>query len=228
MIRILLADDNAEIRSYFHGILDREPDFRVVGEASSGAECIRMALELKPDIILMDIQMETETAGIDATAVIHEKLPDTKIIILTIHSDDEMLFRAYSSGALDFIVKTDSISKIVSSIQQVSRNQLQLRSDVASKIVTEFQRIQRENASLLYTLNILSKMTNSELEVLCCLYNGDSYKQVAKTRFVSEATIKSQVNSILKKFGMKRMKDVVAVLRQVDFSRIASMMQRRG
>lgn len=227
MIRILLADDNADIRSYFHGIMDREPGFEVVGEASSGAECVRLALEKKPDIILMDIQMETETAGIDATRAIHETLPETKIIILTIHSDDEMLFQAYSSGAMDYIVKTDSIAKIVSSIEKVSQNQLQLRADVADKIVTEFQRIQREHVSLLYTLNILTKMTNSELEVLCCLYNGDSYKQVAKTRFVSEATIKSQVNSILKKFDKKRMRDVIDVLHQVEFSRIAEMMQRR-
>ncbi len=226
MITILMADDNSEIRSYFHTILDREPGFQVVGEAGSGEECVRLALEKKPNIILMDIQMETETAGIDATRTIHEILPETKIIILTIHSDDEMLFQAYSSGAMDFIVKTDSIAKIVSSIEKVSQNQLQMRSDVASKIVTEFQRIQRERASLLYTLNILTKMTNSELDVLCCIYNGDSYKEVAKTRFVSEATIKSQVNSILKKFEMKRMKDVLEVLNDVDFSRIAAMMRR--
>ena len=137
-----------------------------------------------------------------------------------------MLFQAFSVGAMDYIVKTDSISKIVSSIENVSRNQLQLRSDVATKIVSEFQRIQNERASLLYTLNILTKMTNSEFEVLCCIFNGNTYKEVAKTRFVSEATIKSLVNSILKKFEMKRMKDVIDLLNQVDFSQIAEMMQR--
>ena len=226
MIRILLADDNAEIRSYFRGILEREPGFSIIGEAGSGRECILLAQEHRPDIILMDIQMETETAGIEATRYIHEKLPECKIIILTIHSDDEMLFQAYSVGAMDYIVKTDSISKIVSSIENVSRNQLQLRSDVATKIVSEFQRIRNERASLLYTLNILTKMTNSEFEVLCCIFNGNTYKEVAKTRFVSEVTIKSQVNSILKKFDMKRMKDVIELLNQVDFSQIAEMMQR--
>ena len=198
----------------------------MIGEVSSGEECVERAREKRPDIILMDIQMETETAGIDAAKVIHDSMPECKIIMLTIHSDDEMLFQAYSSGALDFIVKTDSIAKIISSIQSVSRNQMQLRSDVAAKIITEFQRIKNEKASLLYTLNILSKMTNSEFEVLCCIYNGDTYKEVAKTRFVSEVTIKSQVNSILRKFGMKRMKDVIATLNQVDFAQLASMMQR--
>ena len=160
MIRILLADDNTEIRGYFRGILEREPGFSIVGEAGSGRECILLAQQHRPDIILMDIQMETETAGIEATRYIHEKPPECKIIILTIHSDDEMLFQAFSVGAMDYIVKTDSISKIVSSIENVSRNQLQLRSDVATKIVSEFQRIQNERASLLYTLNILTKMTN--------------------------------------------------------------------
>ena len=227
MITVLLADDNADIRSYFHGILDREPDIQVVGEAESGEDCIRLATQKRPNVILMDIQMETETAGIDATRIIHETLPESKIIILTIHSDDEMLFQAYSCGAMDYLVKTDSISKIISSIEKVSQNQMQLRPDIAAKIVTEFQRIQRESTSLMYTMNVLMKMTNSELEVLSCIYNGYSYKEVAKTRFVSEATIKSQVNSILKKFDMKRMKDVIAVLHQVDFSRIAAMMQRR-
>jgi len=226
MIRILMADDNAEIRKYFREILGREPGFTIAGEAGSGEECVALARELRPDIILMDIQMETETAGIDATRAIHESLPECKIIILTIHSDDEMLFRAYSSGAMDFIVKTDSIAKIISSIEKVSQNQMQLRSDVAAKIVTEFQRIQNEHASMLYVMNILTKMTNSEFEVLCCIYNGDSYRDVAKTRFVSETTIKSQINSILKKFNMKRMKDVIAVLNKVDFSQLASIMQQ--
>ncbi len=227
MIRILLADDNAEIRRYFRTILDREPDLEVVGEAESGRMCVDLARICRPDIILMDIQMETETAGIDAAAVIHETMPECKIIILTIHSDDEMLFRAYSSGVMDFIVKTDSIAKIVSSIQNVSRNQMQLRSDVASKIVSEFQRVRSERASLLYTLNILTKLTNSEFEVLCCIYNGESNREVARTRFVSEATIKSQVNSILKKFGKKRMKDVIAVLDQIGFSQLSALIQKR-
>ena len=226
MIRILLADDNPEIRGYFSHILSREPDFEIVGEADSGELCVQLAGDCRPDIILMDIQMETETAGIDATRIIHETLPECKIIILTIHSDDEMLFRAYSSGAMDFIVKTDSIAKIVSSIQNVYRNQMQLRSDVAAKIVAEFQRIKNEQASLLDILEILTKMTNSEFEVLCCIYNGDSYREVAKTRFVSEATIKSQINSILRKFGMRRMKDVIAVLNKVDFARLVTMMQK--
>ena len=103
---------------------------------------------------------------------------------------------------------------------------MQLRSDVAAKIVSEFQRIRNERASLLYTLNILTKMTNSEFEVLCRIINGYTYREVAKTRFVSEATIKSQFNSILKKIDMKRMKDVIDLLNQVDFSQIAEMMQR--
>lgn len=222
MIRIMLVDDNDEIREYFRHVLSREPNFEIVGTASSGRESIELAQELRPDIILMDIQMETDTAGIDATHVIHETVPESKIIILTIHSDDEALFQAYTNGAMDFIVKTDSIAQIVASIQSVHQNQLQLRSDVASKIVMEFQRLQKQKASLLYTLNILTRMTNSEFEVLCCVYLGQSYRQIAQSRFVSEATVKSQINSILKKFDMKRMKDVVAMLNEIDFEQIAA------
>ena len=219
-IRLMIVDDMTDIREYFNMILSKEPDITLIGQASSGIEAVQKARELKPDVILMDIQMETRTAGIDATIAIRASNPDIKIIILTIHEEDEYLFQAYCAGVMDYIVKTDSISQIINSIRTVYSNQLMLRPGIADKIIYEFSRLKSQQRSMLYILNIISKLTNSEFEILKCFYEGNTYKTISETRFVSPATVKSQVNSILKKFEMKSMKEVVRLLEQLDFDRI--------
>lgn len=217
-IRVLIVDDMADIREYFSMILTKEPDIEVVGLASSGIEAIKKASELKPDVILMDIQMETRTAGIDAIKVIRNNDPDIKIIILTIHEEDEYLFQAYCAGVMDYIVKTNSITQILNSIRTVHTNELRLRPGVADKIIEEFTRLKENESTLIYALNIISRLTNSEYEILKCIYEGQPYKAISESRFVSQSTIKSQVNSILKKFEMKNMKEVVKLLKQLNFS----------
>ncbi len=221
-IKILIVDDMADIREYFKMILSKEPDMEVIGLAASGIEAVQKAKELNPDVILMDIQMETRTAGIDATNIIKNFNPNIRIIILTIHQEDEFLFQSYCAGVMDYIVKTDSIAQILNSIRNVQANQLMLRPYVAEKIIDELTRLKMQQKSLLYTVNILSRLTNSEFEILKCFYEGNSYKDISETRFVSQATIKSQVNSILKKFAMKSMKEVVRLLKQINFDDIIS------
>ncbi|QHQ60802.1 response regulator [Anaerocolumna sedimenticola] len=219
-IKVLIVDDMKDIREYFSMILSKEADLEVVGIASSGLEAIQCAKELNPDVILMDIQMETRTAGIDATNAIKTIKPNIRVVILTIHEEDEFLFQAYCAGVMDYIVKTDSITQIINSIRNVYINKLMLRPNIAEKIIDEFTRLKTQQKSLLYAFHIISKLTNSEFEILKCFYEGNSYKTIAETRFVSQATIKSQVNSILKKFEMKNMKDVIKLLNLVNFSEI--------
>ena len=216
-IKLLIVDDMADIRDYFNMILSKEPDIDIVGMASTGIEAIRKAKELKPNVILMDIQMETRTAGIDATHTILKDNPDSKIIILTIHEEDEYLFQAYCAGVMDYIVKTNSISEIIDSIRTVHSNKLMLRPGVADKIVDEFARLKTQEKSMIYVLNVISALTNSEFEVLKYFYEGYTYKQISESRFVAITTIKSQVNSILKKFEMKTMKEVIKLLKHLHF-----------
>lgn len=217
-IKLLIVDDMADIREYFQMILSREPDIEVIGLATSGIEAVQKAKELKPDVILMDVQMETRTAGIDATVEIKKDNPYIKIIILTIHEEDEYIFQAYCAGVMDYIVKTDSISQILNSIRTVYTNKLMLRPGVANKIIDEFTRMKTQQTSLIYVLNIVSKLTNSEYDILKSFYEGGTYKSIAAARYVSISTVKSQVNSILKKFEMKTMKDVIKLLKQINFS----------
>ena len=219
-IKVMVVDDMPEIVSYFKDNLNREPDLNVVGTANSGMEAISEAEACRPDVILIDIQMETNNSGIIAAEKIHKLLPAAKIIIVTIHEDDELLFYAYSVGVMDYIIKTDSIERVLSSVRSVYSNDLLLRPEIANKIREEFNSLRMQNQSLLFALHLLSELTNSEFDVLKAVYEGYSYKQIAQMRYVSQATIKSQINSILKKFSKKRMNDVIIMLHQVSFDNI--------
>ncbi|RKM58168.1 DNA-binding response regulator [Butyrivibrio sp. X503] len=216
-IKILIADDNKEIRDYFGGIISHEPDMELVGSVSSGMDAVSFALENKPDIILMDIQMETRTAGIDAAKRILSEDNDIKIVILTILEDDDLLFQAYCAGVMDYIIKTDSITQVLSSIRNVYKNQLILRPQYAEKIIEELSHVKEQQKSLFMFMNILTKLSNSEFEILKSLYMGMTYKQISEVRYVSTVTIKSQIHSILKKFNMKNIKEVLKELRSVGF-----------
>ena len=223
-IRVMMADDIPEIRSYFANFIDHESDMELVGTAASGAEAVKLAGELQPDIILMDIQMETRIAGITASKQILESWPSIKIIILTILEDDDLLFQAYCAGVIDYIIKTDSVSQILTSIRNAYHNQMILRPRYAEKIIQELKRVREEQSGLLTGLNILTMLSNSEFEVLKCLYQGMNARQISESRYVSPGTVKTQIHSILKKFDMKSVSDVVRHLKEIHFDHIIETM----
>ena len=223
-IRIMMADDSPEIRSYFANFISHETDMELAGTASSGAEAVQMARELRPDIILMDIQMETRIAGISASKQILEEFPAIKIIILTILEDDDLLFQAYCAGVTDYIIKTDSVSQILTSIRNAHMNQMILRPRYAEKIIQELKRVREEQNGLLTGLNILTMLSNSEFEVLKCLFQGMNARQISESRYVSLGTVKTQIPSILKKFDRNSVSDVVRYLKEIRFDRIIETM----
>jgi len=214
-IKIVICEDMEEIQNYFKMIIAREHDMEVIGTASSFETACNTVLDTKPDIVLMDVQMDTDMAGVDAIKYIKDRMKEVKIIVLTIHEEDEILFKAYSAGAVDFITKTNSIVDILNSIRNVYNNNISLRPEIAQKIIGEFSRLRNEHSSMVYTLNIISKLTSSELEILKAFYNGKSNRQVAKERCVEEVTVRSQINRILKKFSKSNIKEVVTLLKEL-------------
>ena len=211
-IKIVIVEDMIDIAEYFAMVLGKESDFDVVGVAHTGLDGVELVFKTIPDIVLMDIQMEHQLSGIEATEKIKEKFPEIKVIMLTVNEEDEMIYRAFAAGASEYIVKSASVADIINSIHLVHKNQLPLRPEIASKILDEFSRIKTYQDSLIYTLNIISKLTTAEFEVLYALRHGKSYRQVAEERFVEDVTIRTQVNKILKKFGEHNIKTVIKSL----------------
>jgi len=208
-IRIAIVEDMIDIAEYFAMVLAKEPDFEIVGIAHSGTKGVELVQNTVPDIVLMDIQMEHQFAGIEAIEKIKAEFPAIKVIVLTVNEEDEMIYRAFAAGASEYIIKSASVADIINSIHLVHENQLSLRPEIASKILYEFSRIKTYQDTLIYTLNIIAKLTTAEFEVLVALRQGKTYHQVATERYVEDVTIRTQVNKILKKFGEHNIKTVI-------------------
>jgi DNA-binding NarL/FixJ family response regulator len=216
-IRVLIADDTVEIAHYFAHIIRQEEDIEVAGLAFSGEEAVAKVRKLNPHIVLMDIQMETKTAGIDAIEKIRDFNPAIKTIILTIHSRDDLIFKAYTVGAMDYIIKTSPVEEILKSIRAVASNSLMLRPEIANRIIAESRRISETQSRVKEVLKVMMKISNTEYEIIKMAYDGYPYKKIAEQRFVEETTIRSEIYWILKKFNKKKMKDVIALLKEINF-----------
>lgn len=211
-VKLLVVDDLKIHIRRLQRLIEGQPDLELVATAENGYEAVMMAALHEPDIILMDIQMEHSMAGIEAAKQINEKLPNIKIIMLTVHKDDSIVFAAFQTGIVDYVIKTASAEEILGAIYSAYKDQSPIRPIIARKIRDEFQRMKESEKSILYIVGILSKITPSELEVLQLLVQNKTRKQIANIRCVEEDTIKKQVNSILKKFNKKSSKEVVKII----------------
>ena len=215
-IRIVVCDDDEHIRKYFVRLIKSQEDMEVVGTAGDGKSAVKTAREKKPDIILMDIQMDTEKAGIEAIKKIHDDDPDIKIIIITIHAEDDYIFEAYAAGAVEYILKTDNKDEISKSIRRVYANEEFVRPYIAKRLVSGFFEANKMKQSVMYLISIMTSLTNTELEILRSAYEGKSRKEIAQERFVELNTVKYHITNILKKLHYKSLKALVADIKELQ------------
>ena len=214
-IRVLIADDLETHRRRFERIIEREPDMRAVYCAKSGRDAVQNAVVSRPDIILMDVEMEDTFAGISASMEINQSLPETKIIMLTVHDDDKSVFAAFKSGIVDYVVKTASDEEIVEAIRAAHKNLSPIRPIIAEKVRRAFQTISLREEKLLYIINYIATLSPSELEVVRLLYEGRQLRQIAEARCVELVTIKKQINSILKKSNKGRTRELIGEMKEM-------------
>lgn len=208
-IKVLIAEDIEPIRKRYVNILNRHPAIEVVADVGSGSSACTLTKTLKPDVILMDIEMECKDAGIRATGDILTQNPSIKIIILTVYEEDELIFSAFQLGACDYILKNASEEEIIHGVISAYNNSSPIRPEIASKIRNEFQRVKTYESSFLFMLNLLSTLTPRELDTLYLLSNGYTKKDICSIRCVEMSTVKSQVHNILKKFKKKKIADII-------------------
>lgn len=208
-IKVLIAEDVEPIRKRYVNILNNHSGIEVVGQCATGEEACTLALQLHPDVILMDIEMESKDAGIRAAGRILSDLPETKVIILTVYEEDDMIFSAFQLGACDYILKGASNEEIISGIVSAYNDQSPIRPEIADRIRSEFKRVKTYESSFLFMLNILSTLTPRELDTLYLLINGHTKREICEMRCVEMSTVKSQVHSILKKFKKRNISDII-------------------
>ncbi len=216
-IRILLVDDHALFRVGMRNILEREVDFEVVGEAEDGRGAFDTAVDLSPDIVLMDLSLPAPN-GIETTQRIKRELPAAGIIVLAMNEDEDALFDAIKAGAAAFILKDVGPDDLVTIIRRVSAGEYLINDKVFSK-PTVASRLLREFRELsIYgqeAAPIFAPLSPREVEILDNIAQGMTNKQVAYALSISEQTVKNHMSSILRKLSVNdRTQAVVYAMRQ--------------
>ena len=194
MINVLFVDDHEMVRIGVSAYLSAQPDIEVVGEASDGAEGVQKALDLRPDIILMDLVME-EMDGIQATKEIISRWPEAKIIIVTSFLDDEKVYPALEAGAVSYMLKTSKASEIADAIRATYKGQSVLEPEVTGKMMQRMRAPKK--------MELHEELTNREMEILLLMTEGKSNQEIADVLFISLKTVKVHVSNILSKLNVQ-------------------------
>ena len=209
-IRVALAEDHEVLREKYSALVSFEADIELVGTAKSMQEIIALAESQQPDVILMDVEMDTNDAGIRATEYISQKLPSIKIVMLTVHDDRENIVGALNMGACGYVLKSGSALEIIQAIRKAYNNSPYLSSEVTKTMIAEVRGIDQKRENMMYIMNILSILTKTELSILLLLYQGKTQKEICELRCIEMSTVKTHTQNILRKFGRSRIKSVIS------------------
>jgi DNA-binding NarL/FixJ family response regulator len=200
MIRILLVDDQALFREGLRTLLSVQPDLEVIGEAANGEEALRLAAALRPEVVLMDLQMPV-LDGVAATRRLRAELPECRVIALTTFDDGEYVFEGLRAGAVGYLLKDAPSEKLVEAIRAAARGESFLQPSVAAKVIAEFTRLAdqlpRSSPSL------IEPLSDRELEILRLVGRGASNKEIAAALAIAEGTVKNHLTNILGKLGVR-------------------------
>lgn len=193
-ISVLIADDHAVMRDGLRLLLENQPDMRVVGEVANGHAAVEAALRLKPDVVLMDLAMPLLN-GADATAQIMEKLESSKVVILSMHSTVEHVFRALQAGALGYLRKESAGNEVVDAVRMVHSGRRYLSQKITESVVDDYVRKRTDESPL-------ESLSQREREILQLLVEGRSGIDIARLLNVSPKTVDTYRSRMMQKLGI--------------------------
>ena len=202
--RIVLVDDHEVVRLGLKSLLERHPQFDVVGEASSAREALEMVNNTHPDVVVMDIRLPG-TSGIEACEEITGRFPETKVIMLTSYAEDEMLFSAIRAGASGYILKQIGGEDLVRALEAVGRGEAMLDPTVTQRVFQEVRRAVKEEEA-----SAFAHLSQQEKHVLLLVSEGKTNREIAKALFLGEGTVRNYVSSILSKLGVNNRAEAAA------------------
>ena len=204
-ITVLIVDDQGLMREGLATLLSLAPDLRVVGQAGDGVEAIALARQVRPNVILMDVQMP-RMDGVTATQTIRAELPQTQVIILTTFDDDEYVRNGLRAGACGYMLKNTPSEHLAEAIHAAARGESPISPSIARKLVAEYARQNTPaNRPARSELDPSSPdaLSEREMEILRALASGMSNREIADKLFITEGTVKNHVSNILAKLGVR-------------------------
>ena len=203
-LRIIIVDDHEVVRLGLKALLDRHPDFEVIDEASTAREAVQKAETHQPEVVVMDIRLPGGS-GVDACREITQKLPDTKVIMLTSYAEDEMLFDAIAAGAAGYVLKQIGGDDLVHAIEAVGRGEALLDPVLTQRVFERVREAQRKDEK-----SAFSALTDQEMRVLALLAEGKTNREIAQMLYLGEGTVRNYVSSILSKLGLANRAEAAA------------------
>jgi two-component system, NarL family, response regulator YdfI len=202
-IRLLIADDHEVVRDGLRLLLEDEAEFVVVGEAGNGAEAVRLAGELRPHVVLMDLRMPG-LGGLEAIEQIHARWPDVAVVILTTYNEDELMARGLRAGAQGYLLKDTQRQTLFDTLKAAARGDTLLQPDILARVLNQNPSVQKASSKA-------GLLTEREREVLAGVARGERSKEIAARLGISERTVKAYLSSIYDKLGVDSRAAAIAV-----------------
>lgn len=214
-IKVAMCDDAeylcVSIKNHFKYLDDLE----FVGYTTDSPSCINLVSECSPDILLLDIQMESKTSGIDILPKLQNAAEDLKIIMLTSYMDSTYIFDSLANGAVDYVIKSCSNEDLVQKIRDVYHGCNTLEPQIFNIFKQKSKNLATAHKSLIFVLSKMITLSPNEVELLKALYNGESYNEIAQKRVVESTTVRSMGSRILRKFDSPNMQILIQNLRDM-------------
>lgn len=204
MLRILIVDDHEVVRLGLRALLSRNPEFVVVDEAGCVEEALEKTRQHRPDIVVMDIRLPGPN-GVEGCRRIKTEFPNTHVIILTSYAEDELLFEAISAGATGYVLKQVGGDDLVRAIQRIGQGEAMLDPAVTQRVLERVRQATRQEQAAAF-----SELTEQELRVLGLVAEGRTNKEIARTLFLGEGTVRNYVSSILSKLNLTNRAEAAA------------------
>jgi DNA-binding NarL/FixJ family response regulator len=204
-VRIMLVDDHEVVRVGLRSLLERRPEFAIVGEAADGDEAVEIARTARPDVIVMDIRLPT-MSGVEACREIRDERPDTRVIMLTSYADDEAVYGSIIAGASGYLLKQTRGQDLAGAIARVARGESLLDPSVTEKVLRRMRQMSEGET------DELAALSPQERKILGGIAEGKTNKEIAQEVFLSDKTVKNYVSSILSKLNLRRRSEAAAFL----------------
>lgn len=197
-ISLIIADDHAMVRAGFVALLSEQPGFEIIGQAENGADCVRLAAELRPDVVLMDVSMPIMN-GIEATRqVVRDS--SSRVLILTTYDSDDYVYEALRAGASGFLLKDSPPAELINAITVIAAGDALLAPGITRRLIEQFAAAGGPSAP---NRDAMSRLTDREREVLTAVARGRSNAEIAATLVIAEQTVKTHVSRMLTKLGLR-------------------------